>query len=339
MGTTADKLNAIIQTKANIKTAIENKGIAVGNVSFSEYSNLIASIVNTSDLQNYLDDQNLSYLQDYLLRAVITSAEAQSPTKTGNEVVGAGACFINGSLPLTTSVSYQKGLLSIRNVDFSGYNFSSNIFQKDINLYEVIGISTADSGEGITDMSSLQNAGSMFDATGILNMKIYLPIVTLMNGCFGNCSRLKTATIKTESQNITNSNYLFGNCVSLEEVTFINEYNIAGYTSGLLQLFRDCVNLHTVNGIINVSGCTNLGSTLDSMGARNIVNIRLKGLSSSIWIYSKNITKDSILYMFNNAATVSKQSFNIRDVVYDTLTDAEKQIATDKGWSVVRYIV
>lgn len=40
----ADKLNTLQTIKANIKTAIENKGITVGDAAFTDYANKISSI-------------------------------------------------------------------------------------------------------------------------------------------------------------------------------------------------------------------------------------------------------------------------------------------------------
>lgn len=44
MGTTAEKLQAILTSKAAIKTAIEDKGVTVGNAPLDEYAGLIGSI-------------------------------------------------------------------------------------------------------------------------------------------------------------------------------------------------------------------------------------------------------------------------------------------------------
>ena len=44
MGTTADKIALLKNTKTEIKTAIENKGVEVGTIPFSEYAEKINSI-------------------------------------------------------------------------------------------------------------------------------------------------------------------------------------------------------------------------------------------------------------------------------------------------------
>ena len=44
MGTTAEKLQRVAQSKADIKTAIEGKGVVVGGIPFSQYASKINEI-------------------------------------------------------------------------------------------------------------------------------------------------------------------------------------------------------------------------------------------------------------------------------------------------------
>ena len=57
MGTTVDKLNKLAQTKAAIKTAIEAKGVTVGDVKFADYPSKISAISGggTPELESYED--------------------------------------------------------------------------------------------------------------------------------------------------------------------------------------------------------------------------------------------------------------------------------------------
>lgn len=57
MGTTIDKLNKVLQTKASIKAAIEAKGVTVGNVKFADYPSKISAISGggTPELESYED--------------------------------------------------------------------------------------------------------------------------------------------------------------------------------------------------------------------------------------------------------------------------------------------
>ena len=57
MGTTIDKLNKVLQTKASIKAAIEAKGVTVGDVKFADYPSKISAISGggTPELESYED--------------------------------------------------------------------------------------------------------------------------------------------------------------------------------------------------------------------------------------------------------------------------------------------
>lgn len=57
MGTTADKLNLLLNTKADIKSALTEKGQNPGDV-FSEYADKIRAIEPASDLSDELATQD-----------------------------------------------------------------------------------------------------------------------------------------------------------------------------------------------------------------------------------------------------------------------------------------
>lgn len=66
MGTTADKLNKLIETKAAIKAAIEAKGVTDVGDKFSDYPAKIESIQSGSihDFKDWSDDSVVQFLLD-----------------------------------------------------------------------------------------------------------------------------------------------------------------------------------------------------------------------------------------------------------------------------------
>lgn len=80
-------------------------------------------------------------------------------------------------------------------------------------------------------------------------------------------------------------------------------------------MFHNCVEL------TNIGGFQNLCENLD--------------LSAS-----KKITKDSVLNIFDNLATVTDKSlkFNAEAAFWNELTEDDLQIATDKGWKIVKMV-
>lgn len=344
MGTTADKLNKLVDTKAAIKSAIESKGQTVGNIPFSQYPDKIKAIEGGGSgggtIEEYLTSVGREYMINDVLYVLTRSAEMQDSTKTLYYLVSdnnnGGALFVDGCLPPNTNqgVNYQKPLISVRNVDFSNWVYTSTngrAFAYNGNLVEFIGVSTAASGEGITDFSEVTQANMLFSGCSSLReAKVYLPKATTLDSTFSDCFEIMSIIVKGVTATVSTS-YMFNRCYELREVTFIG-----GVTSNSVRgLFANCEKLEIVNGIIDVTGVTNLGQMLDGQGAKNIKEIRLKGLSDSITIVSPNISKESILYIFENANTVTgNQSVSITTAIYNSLSVEERAILTDKGWTL-----
>lgn len=343
MGTTADKLNKLTQTKAAIKAAIESKGQAVGNIPFSQYPAKIDAIEggggSTGTIEDYLTSIGREYMINDVLYILTRSAEMQDSTKTlyylTSDNNNGGAIFVDGALPPNTNqaINYQKPIISVRNVDFSNWAYTSTngrIFAYNGNLVEFTGVSTATSGEGITDFSEVTQANMMFaGCSSLRNIKVYLPKATTLDSFVSDCSKIENVTIKGVTAAVSTS-YMFNKCYELKEITFIDSI-ISNQARGM---FAYCPKLTTVNGVVDITGINNLGQVLDGQGANIIRDIKVKGLSDSITIVSPNITKESVLYMFNNAATVTGKSVMLNTAVYNSLTDVERAILTDKGWTL-----
>lgn len=342
MGTTVDKLNKLAQTKAAIKAAIEAKGVTVGDAVFGDYPTKISAISgggSSGVIEDYLNEQGLGYLINDILRGVQRSVSIHDTTKNLYQLLGdnnnGGIMYANGCLPPNDNqaINYQKSLFSVRNVDFSNWTYtqsSGRAFAFNNNLSDFSGVSTAASGDGITDFSKVTNAQMMFAASMLLDLKVYLPIVTNIDSLVSDCSYIKTCTIKTLGQTVS-STYTFNRCYELEEVTLINELK----TTTLQGFTFSCNKLNKINGIINIEGVTNTNQFLDGNGAKNITEVWIKNLGTSINIVSPNITKECVLYMFNNAATVTgTHIISLNTTVYNSLTSDEIAIATGKGFTV-----
>ena len=240
MGTTVDKLNKLAQTKAAIKAAIEAKGVTVGNVVFGDYPTKISAISgggSSGVIGDYLNEQGLGYLINDILRGVQRSVSIHDTSKNLYQLLGdnnaGGIMYANGCLPPddNQAVNYQKSLFSVRNVDFSNWTFTQSngrAFAFNNNLSDFSGVSTAASGDGITDFSKVTNAQMMFAASMLLDLEVYLPITTNIDSLVSDCSYIKTCTIKTLGQSVS-STYTFNRCYELEEVTFINELKTTLY--------------------------------------------------------------------------------------------------------------
>lgn len=341
MGTTADKLNKLVQTKAAIKTAIEAKGQTVGDIPFSQYPAKINAIEGGGEgsgtIEDYLNSVGKGYLIDDVLYVLTRSVEGQDNTKTlyylAADNNNGGMLFVDGCLPPATNqgVNYQKPLMSVKNVDFSTFSYTANngrIFAYNGNLVEFSGVSTDASGDGITDFSEVVQSNLMFSGCASLReVKVYLPKAINLDSAFSDCFKIMNVTVKGVTAAVSTS-YMFNKCYELTDVTFIGDI----ISTNARGMFAFCEKLTTVNGVIDVTGLTNLGQILDGQGAKNIREIRLKGVSDSIAIVSPTISRESLLYLFNNAVTTSGKTIMLSTAVYDSLTADERAIITDKGF-------
>lgn len=104
MGTTADKLEYLQGTKAAIKSAIVNKGVAVPDgTTFRAYADKIADIIDVPDLSN---------------------PGAAGDLRSGKQLVGADGSVVTGTLPeviqATPTISVSSGGLITASATQSG---------------------------------------------------------------------------------------------------------------------------------------------------------------------------------------------------------------------------
>ena len=127
---------------------------------------------------------------------------------------------------------------------------------------------------------------------------------TDMSKMFQDCSPLTSVPL-FDTSNVTNMGQMFYNCRSLTSVPLFDTSNVR--TTG--EMFYKC------SSLITLGGFTGLKVSLD--------------LSSC-----PLLTKESILNVFNKAANVtsSPKRLTLGTTNLSKLTDAEKAIATNKGW-------
>ena len=103
-------------------------------------------------------------------------------------------------------------------------------------------------------------------------------------------------------------------------------------------LFFYCSVLKEVEGELDIGFSTNNTGIFGTNGASaptTLETVKIKNLSADIDAhYCTNLTKESLLYMFNNANTVDSGTITLGSTLLAKLTDDEIAIATSKGWTV-----
>ena len=101
-------------------------------------------------------------------------------------------------------------------------------------------------------------------------------------------------------------------------------------------MFNDDISLEEVEGVINISSCSDTRSFANSCA--KLREIRVRGLSCDINLqWSTNLSLESVRFLIENAKTVSGKTIYLsRELVTRHQTEMEKlgEVATGKGWTI-----
>lgn len=120
MGTTAEKLQALSNTKAAIKTAIEAKGVTVGDVRFADYPSKIGEIE-----QGQVDKKKYGVGIDNLLGDV-QDGKYYSPQTGSFKLDFSGISAIEGN-----SLQYKFAYTNVTDVDLRDLEYSGTVEDAD----------------------------------------------------------------------------------------------------------------------------------------------------------------------------------------------------------------
>ena len=206
------------------------------------------------------------------------------------------------------------------------------------------------------DTSYINNMSNMFDSCTLLKTipKIDTSRVKTMTYMFKNCSGIESIPM-LDMSSLNVANYMFQSCVSLKTIHQIDAPMLtraAGMfhsckslqyvppincpkATDLAEMFYGCESLQTVE-FLDLESCT---SSLNQMfyNCPALVSCNLYHLKTNIsFQYSPLISKDSILYLFSNAVSVSStKRIMLHADTFNKLTADEIAMATQKGFSVV----
>ena len=201
-------------------------------------------------------------------------------------------------------------------------------------------------------------------ATSIVVPKVVVVDISMspyLSYCFNNCRSLTSLTLQAGfGQNATNISYCFNNCRSLTPLTLPAGFGQNATT--LENCFSVCSSLTSLTlpdgfgqNATNISycfyGCTSLTSlTLpDGFGQNATRLINCFNVCSSLTNIAGNpnfkvsldlsdctqLTHDSLMVVINGLQTVTtSQVLTLGATNLAKLTDEEKKVATDKGWTV-----
>ena len=157
--------------------------------------------------------------------------------------------------------------------------------------------------------------------------------VTNMSAMFQNCSKLTQLDVSNwDTSNVTTTSYMFFNCSLLTQLDVSN-----WDTSNVITMdgmFRNCSSLTQLDvSNFNTSKVTNMTNFIANTTAlQNFISCTIP---VSFGASGTALTHDSLMSIINNLATVTTtQTLTLGSTNLAKLTDIEKAIATNKGWTL-----
>lgn len=349
MGTTADKLNKLLETKANIKQAIIDKGVDIpDDTKFADYPSKIADIASGDDpvgpfyKQLTNNGTNYNYLFYY---KTISDSSFIEPLDTSN-VTNMNFSFSNFSSSSSLDLSnwdiskvttFQNMFnnakipeLNLTNWDTSKITSFYSFFS-DANITTITGLDSFDTSN-VTNMYQMFGGCKVTSLEGISNWDISK--VTSMDGTFEKCINLTTLDISGwDTSNVKNFGsiywFLTGSSSSLL-TTVIGELDLSSCTSGL----------HYSSSSYY---CFKSLPKLETLYLKNIYkNVTMKNeLKWSIKLKDTKVKDECLIYIINELPDlINDKGLTSTDKIIltlpptNTLTAEQVQIAIDKGWNV-----
>ena len=165
------------------------------------------------------------------------------------------------------------------------------------------------------DTSSVTDMTYMFDGCSSLTTIPQLDTskATNMSGFFANCSSLTTIP-QLDTSSATNLSNMFNKCKKLESLPLLN--------------VSDATNISTFFGYSDITTLTELGG---------FTGLKIDWTGNGSLRVLRNLTVQSLLNVFNTIADVTDlggKKLEIGTTNLNKLTDEEKAIAINKGWTL-----
>ena len=242
--------------------------------------------------------------------SLITIPQLDTRSATNMSVMFSGCSFLT-TIPLldthnVTNMSYMfrdcSSLTAIPQLDTRSVTNMSGMFVGCEHLTTIPQLNTSK----VTEMGQMFYNCSFLTTIPLLDTHS----VTDMSDMFSGCSHLTTIP-QLDTHSVINMNEMFSGCTSiisipkLDATSLINAQYMFGYDWISLDNFTDFGGLTNLKVDLNLSPCPNL-------------------------------TKESLLNVINEAADVtsSPKTLTLGTANLNKLTDEEKAIATNKGWTL-----
>ena len=339
MGTTTEKLQAILNSKAAIKAAIEGKGVEnVGDV-LSTYADAISSIptggrgwTGHADVEGLKaigwTDEDIAYYQEH----GVNWNEEDDPY----HLVPEDNKALYGIINIDNIQDYKDILVYLPKIDTSSVTSMNYMFQ---NCFALVSVPLFDTSS-VTNMDCMfQNCFALvsvplFDTSKVSSMiamfqscysLVSVPLfdtskVSSMYVMFESCTSLAYCPL-FNTINVTNMYSMFHICHSLKSIPAFDTSNV----NRMPYMFQNCNNIVHIPPI-DVSKVTIFTNTFNL--AYKLQSCNLKNLKLSIDISATSLLeKSSLLYMIENAAPTDAITITLSAYCYNKFSNDPDVVA------------
>lgn len=151
-------------------------------------------------------------------------------------------------------------------------------------------------------------------------------------GCdslFANCNATTIDSIISynDTASVTTMVRMFDSS-KIQTIPLLNTNNV----TDMSYMFNNCANLQSIPAM-DVSNVTSLDHFVGV--CRNVTAIHIKNIKVDLDISNCNkMEKEAIVEILNNLGTVTGKTLTLGPILIEKITDADKKIATDKGWTL-----
>ena len=214
----------------------------------------------------------------------------------------------------------------------------NGVYDVDGEAYKPVRVNvpqTAQSGTLKALLDATKSTNSLFreytgvDVDGLITRNDTSNVI-VMNAMFANANKLKTAP-ELDTSNVTDTSYMFQNCGSLTTIPELDTSKVTNMT----YMFSNCSKLTTIPRL-DTSRCIDFYDMFANCNA--LTSIGIYGFTRYINITSTALGHDAIVAFLNQAGTANNSSYSQKITMGSAklalLSDEEKAIATNKGWTL-----
>ena len=258
-----------------------------------------------------------------------------------------------GTTELINAQDFSDKILNIS----SGGNTLKNLLDAIKSCYYLFNKYNGISVDDLIQPNDTENVTSMVDMFRECSKLTSVPQlntnnVTNMYGMFYNCSKLTTIP-RLNTSKVNNMNNMFSGCSSLESIPLLDTSNVTdmvGMFSGcsllttvplyntskvknMSQMFWNCGSLQTVPAF-DCTNVTNMNNIFAS--CRSLKSILMTNIGVSLDISASTLfERADLVTILNNLKTVTTtKTLKMGATNLAKLTDEDKLIATNKGWTL-----